>query len=103
MYWLRSVNVTTKSLRWGNGSGMIIERRVQFGLVELVMSLTSGWEDNTEEWWWGVSWMLFSVGVLKMVPAASNRGVCFGTPTALTAAEKCRKCAILIGTGRYAV
>ena len=42
---------------------MIIERRVQFGLVELVMSLTSGWEDNTEEWWWGVSWMLFSVGV----------------------------------------
>ena len=43
------------------------------------MSLTIGWEDNTEEWWWGVIWILFSVGVLKIVPAASNRGVCFGT------------------------
>ena len=42
------------------------------------MSLTIGWEDNTEEWWWGVIWILFSVGVLKIVPAASNRGVCFG-------------------------
>ena len=46
--------------------------------------------------------ILFSVGVLKIVPATSNRGVCFRTPTALTAAEKWGKCAILIGTGRYA-
>ena len=46
------------------------------------MNLTSGWEDNVEEWWCGVIWILFSFGVLKMV-----RGVCFGTPTALTAAD----------------
>ena len=64
--------------------------------------MTNGWEDNTEEWWWGVIWILLTVGVLKTVPAASNRGVCFRTPTALTAAEKRGKCAILIGTGRYA-
>ena len=57
---------------------------------------------NTEEWWWGVICILFSLGVLKMVPAASKRGVCFRTPTALTAAEKWGKCPILIGTGRYA-
>ena len=31
--------------------------------------------------------ILFSVGFLEMVPAVSNRGVCFLTPTALTAAE----------------
>ena len=100
MYGLRSVKVTTNSLRWGKGSGMIRARRVQFGLVERVMNLTSGWEYNTEEWWWGVICILFSLGVLKMVPAASNRGVCFRTPTALTAAEKWGKCPILIGTGR---
>ena len=94
--------MTTNSLMWGKGSGMISGRIVQFGLVECVMILTSGWEDNTDEWWWGVIWILFSVGVLKIVPAASNRGVCFGTPTALTAAERWGKCAILIGTGRYA-
>ena len=75
---------------------------MQFGLVECVTSLTIGWEDNTKEWWWGVIWKLFSVGVLKIVPAVSNRGVCFGTPIALTAAERLGKCAILIGTGRYA-
>ena len=75
---------------------------MQFGLVECVMSLTIGWEDNTEEWWWGVIWKLVSVGFLKIVPAASNRGVCFGTPIALTAAERLGRCAILIGTGRYA-
>ena len=40
-----------------------------------------------EVWWCGVIWILFSVGFLEMVPAVSNRGVCFGTPTALTAAE----------------
>ena len=32
------------------------------------MILTSGWEDNTDEWWWGVIWILFAVGVLEMVP-----------------------------------
>ena len=51
------------------------------------MNLTSGWEDNTEEWWCGVIWILFSFDVLEIVPAASKRGVCFETPTALTAAE----------------
>ena len=66
------------------------------------MDLTSGWEDNIEEWWWGVIWILLSAGVLEIVPAASNRGVCFGTPTALTAAQNCSKCAILSGMGRYA-
>ena len=40
-----------------------------------------------EVWWCGVIWILLSVGFLKMVPAVSKRGVCFGTPTALTAAE----------------
>ena len=33
---------------------MIRGRRTQFGLVECVTSLTIGWEDSTEEWWWGV-------------------------------------------------
>ena len=27
--------------------------------------------------------------VLKMVPAASNKGVCLGTPTESTTVEKC--------------
>ena len=34
MYGLRSVKVTTNSLRWGKGSGMISGRIMQFGLVE---------------------------------------------------------------------
>ena len=66
------------------------------------MYLTSGWEDNTDEWWCGDIWILLSVVVLKTVPATSNKGVCFRTPTALTAAENWSKCPILIGTGRYA-
>ena len=52
--------MTTNSLMWGKGSGMISGRIVQFGLVECVMILTSGWEDNTDEWWWGVIWILFN-------------------------------------------
>ena len=43
------------------------------------------------------------VGFLDIVPAVSNRGVCLGTPIAFTAADRCWNCAILIGTGRYAV
>ena len=67
---------------------MIRGRRMQFGLVECVTSLMIGWEDNTEEWCLCVIWVLFSIGILKIVPATSNRGVCCGTPTALTAAVK---------------
>ena len=54
-------------------------------------------------WCRGVMGILCSVCFLNIVPAVSNRGVCLGTPTALTAADKCWNCAILIGTGRYAV
>ena len=54
-------------------------------------------------WWRGVMGILCSVGFLEIVPAISNRGVCLGTPTALTAAGRCWKCVILIGAGRYAV
>ena len=35
----------------------------------------------------GVIGILFLVGLLEIVPAVSKRGVCFGTPTVLTAAE----------------
>ena len=83
MYGLRSVNVTRKSRRCGKGSGMIRGRRKQFGLLEWVSSLTSGCVYSMEVWWCGVMGILLSVGFLEMVPAVSNRGVCFGTPTAI--------------------
>ena len=38
---------------------------------------------------WCYGETMFSVEVFDTIPAVSNRGVCFGTPTALTAAEKC--------------
>ena len=82
---------------------MIMGRRIQFGCVECVSSLTSGCVDRIEVWWRGVMGMLCSVGFLVIVPAVSNRGVCLGTPTALTAADRFWNCAILMGTGRYAV
>ena len=83
MYGVRSVNVTRKSRRCGKGSGMIRGRRIQFGLLEWVSNLTSGWEYSIEVWWCGVMGILCSVVFLEMVPAVSNREVCFGTPTAL--------------------
>ena len=48
VYGLGSVNVTTKSRRCGKGSGMIRGRRIQFGLLEWVSNLTSGWEYSME-------------------------------------------------------
>ena len=61
--------MTTKSRRCGKGSGMIRGRRIQFGLLERVSNLTSGWEYSMEVWWCGVKGILFSVGVLEMETA----------------------------------
>ena len=48
---LIAVRVTAKSLRWGNGSGMIRGWKMQFGVGECDMKLTTtGCEYSTEVW-----------------------------------------------------
>ena len=56
----------------------------QFGVVVLAMSLMIGCDLRISERCSGIIRIVLVFGLLKMVPAASNKGVCLGMPTKFT-------------------
>ena len=48
------MEATTKSLRWGVGSGMRKGSRWQLGVLVEYMRRRRGWDPGAREWWWGV-------------------------------------------------
>ena len=75
------MEATTKSLRWGVGSGMRKGSRWQLGVLVEYMRRRRGWDPGAREWWWGgVMGSVESEGSGWISEAISRIGVWDATP-----------------------
>lgn len=83
-----AVDVTTKSLRCGEGSGISMGSRWQLGSRVECISLRRGCVFSASEWWVGVIGKVLEEAEEWIVDAISKIGVSAGAPAVASRCEE---------------